>query len=454
MILPEAFIQRMKEQLAEEADAFFESLTTTPPTSIRLHHLKGKTSFNALEQVPWCQNGFYLRNRPSFHLDPHWHGGAYYVQEASSMILDNVLSQLVLDHSSKIFLDMCAAPGGKTGILAKHMRTQDVLVANEVIPARRAVLRENMYKGGYLNTFITGANAETFQTPFADIILVDAPCAGEGMMRKEPEAIHQWSTLLVRECSMMQQRIVTNVARALLPGGYMIYCTCSYSPSENMLNVAEFVKSFPLSSVQLNFPDNWNITKLENNDLTGYQMFPHKVKGEGLFFAVLQNNEPQYQTHKRHKKYNEFIPVPEWLKRHLHQPDQLMIRKESQHQSFIHSDAVEKANEVLSYLPKAEITAEGGQLKGKDFIPSHFLAMSRLFETNQMMIDLEKEKALDYLERNTQTLPHKELNGWYLVSFEETVLGWVKQTSQGMKNHYPLQWRLRSRKGKDAARDE
>lgn len=454
MNIPEAFRQRMKEQLADEAEAFFESLTITPPTSIRLHHLKGKISLSGLEQVPWCKDGFYLKSRPSFHLDPHWHGGAYYVQEASSMILDNVLSQLPLDDRSKIWLDMCAAPGGKTGILAKHMRTQDVLVANEVIAPRRAVLRENMYKGGFLNTFITGVNAEYFEVPFADIILVDAPCAGEGMMRKEQEAVNQWSPALVRECSLMQQRIVTNVARALRPGGYLIYSTCSYSPSENMLNVAEFIKSFPLECIQFDFSAEWNITKLEHNEQTGYQMFPHKVKGEGLFFAVMQNIGTEYEKHKRHKKANEFIPAPEWLKRHLHKTDQLMIRKGSPDQKFIHSDAVEKANEVLMYLPKAEVTGEAGQLKGKDFIPSHFLAMSRHFEKNQLKIELDKDKALDYLERNTHSLPHQEPNGWYLISYEETVLGWVKQTSQGMKNHYPLHWRLRSRKGKEGPMGE
>src|SRR5688572_27740112 len=213
--LPAEFIERMKKQLGEEAELFFNALSTPAPTSIRLHHLKGRTSFTNTTKVPWCSEGLYLDIRPPFHLDPHWHAGAYYVQEASSMILDHVIKQLHLDVRPKIWLDTCAAPGGKTGILAKHLKPADVLVANEIIPQRRSVLRENLYKGGYLNTFISGEQASVFSEPFADVILIDAPCAGEGMMRKEPEAIRQWSPSLVQECSLMQQRIVADTVRAL-----------------------------------------------------------------------------------------------------------------------------------------------------------------------------------------------------------------------------------------------
>src|SRR5688500_17346969 len=283
MNLPEAFVHRMQLQLGAEAEAFFDALNATPPTSIRLHHLKGKTSFVDLEPVPWCDTGYYLDNRPHFHLDPHWHAGAYYVQEASSMILDHVIKQLHLDVRPKIWLDTCAAPGGKTGILAKHLKPADVLVANEIIPQRRSVLRENLYKGGYLNTFISGEQASVFSEPFADEILIDAPCAGEGMMRKEPEAIRQWSPSLVQECSLMQQRIVADTVRALQPNGYLIYSTCSYSPDENFENVRRFAESHSLSSLSLEFPAEWKITVLENDGYFGYQLYPHKVKGEGLF---------------------------------------------------------------------------------------------------------------------------------------------------------------------------
>lgn len=200
MQLPQDFVDRMKTQLGAEADAFFHALEQPAPTSIRLNHFKGKTNFDHLEKVLWCNEGFYLTERPAFYMDPHWHGGAYYVQEASSMILDYVLKKLSLDEKPRIWLDVCAAPGGKTGILAKHKKDSDVLVANEVVPQRNSILRENMIKGGYLNTFISSEQASSFKEPFADIILIDAPCAGEGMMRKDAEAIRQWSPGLVRDC--------------------------------------------------------------------------------------------------------------------------------------------------------------------------------------------------------------------------------------------------------------
>lgn len=447
MNLPKEFIHRMQEQLGNEAEAFFKSLANSPITSIRLNHLKGKTSFSHLDQVPWCKLGYYLESRPFFHLDPHWHGGAYYVQEASSMIVDSVIEQIMSEEEHpKVYLDVCAAPGGKTGILSQYIRPQDVLIANEIVPQRRTVLYENLYKAGYLNTFVTGEKPSAFSEPFADIILVDAPCAGEGMMRKEEEAIRQWSPGLVRECALMQHRILHDIARALLPGGHLIYSTCSYSHSENIENVIDLVKSFPLTSVQLDFPADWNITVIEKGGVTGYQMYPHKVKGEGLFFSVLRNDSsaplPQSKYRKPDKKFDT---VSDALKPHIENHHQLRFRKDSIHHSFIHIEAEEKALEVFNRFPRAELIAEAGQIKGKDYIPAHFLSMANLHGDIEK-IELSLDQSLDYLERNTRSLPMDRSTGWHLITFQGTILGWAKNTAQGWKNHYPLNWRLRSRK--------
>lgn len=444
--LPQEFIQRMQQQLGGEAEEFFHALEKPSVTSIRLNHLKGRTSFTSLENVPWCEEGYYLPKRPSFHLDPHWHGGAYYVQEASSMILDAVIKQIITEKEPKIWLDVCAAPGGKTGILAKHMGPQDVIVANEVVPKRRAILRENLYKAGYLNTIITSEQPSAFTEPFADIILIDAPCSGEGMMRKEPEAIHQWSQGLVRECSLMQRRIVDDVIKALKPGGHLIYSTCSYSMAENMDNVKGFVKTLQLTPQKLIFPNEWNITTLYADGIEGYQLYPHKVKGEGLFIAVLKN-EAGVEEHKSRpkKQTSAFCLPPDWLKANMRDPGNFMVLKNSEHNSVITLEAEEKANEVLHQFPKGEIIAEGGQLKGKDFIPSHFLAMAHLQSTSDS-IDLSLDLSFDYLERNTTILPINQSPGWHIISYQNTNLGWAKFTPQGWKNHYPLNWRLRSRK--------
>lgn len=270
----------MRLQLGPEADEFFDALDHPAPVSIRLNHFKGRSSFPLVDQVKWCNLGYYLNERPAFHLDPHWHGGAYYVQEASSMILDHVIQQLAIPERAVTWLDMCAAPGGKTGILAKHMRHSDVLVANEVIPQRRSILYENMVKGGFLNAFITGERTAAFPENFADIILIDAPCAGEGMMRKEPEAVNQWTPKLVEHCAAMQREIFKDAVKTVKPGGYIIYSTCSYSMQENLNNAAQYFSNFDVQNIELRFPDEFNVSILQQGTAAGYQLYPHQVKGK------------------------------------------------------------------------------------------------------------------------------------------------------------------------------
>ncbi|MEO6130273.1 MAG: hypothetical protein ABIQ02_00390, partial [Saprospiraceae bacterium] len=416
-------------------------------TSIRLNHKKGRSSFHDIEQVPWCENGYYLSTRPRFHLDPHWHGGAYYVQEASSMILDDVIKQLNLDKSPRIWLDLCAAPGGKTAILASHLNTADILVANEVVPKRKTILWENLVKGGFLNTMLTGQQPSSFREPLADIILIDAPCAGEGMMRKEDEAIHQWTPGFVDSCSILQKQIVNEVVKALKPGGYLIYSTCSYSYEENIYNISHFNEAYDLESVKLNFPVEWGIETMYFKEATGYQMYPHKVRGEGLFISVLKNNSKEKSNHHGNKKpQNQFTQLPSVLEKVLSSDSGLHVRKNSEQFSLISSSAEQKANEVLQSIPYIEITGNAGQLKGNDFIPSHFLVMAGIKHSDVRSIDLDSNGALDYLERSTSFTTSGLENGWYVAKYKGTNLGWLKLTSQGWKNHYPMMWRLRSRK--------
>ena len=442
--VPQTFRERMRAQLGDEADDFFRSLEETSPVSIRMHPLKGQYDEELTDRVPWCEEGYYLDKRPFFHMDPHWHSGAYYVQEASSMILDHVIRSLSLQQKPRVWVDLCAAPGGKTGILAKFMEKGDVMIANEVVPQRRSVLYENLVKGGYPNIFITGESAESFNAPLADIMLIDAPCAGEGMMRKEPEAIHQWSPSLVKDCSLMQKKIVFDAIHAIKPGGYLIYSTCSYSHSENIDNVSAFAETANLSIVEIPFPDHWNIKEITSPNAVGYQLYPHRVKGEGLFISVLVNEKEETRP-RSGKVMNHFENLPnEWDGR-IHLSGEWKLRKKKVGNELIHIDAVDTANEVLRHFPRAQLTNDAGVQKGKDFIPSHFLAMSGIQHEDYQKLNLEKNISLDYLEREVRSLPMKEAPGWYLATYHSTVLGWVKNSQNGWKNHYPIQWRLRSR---------
>ena len=447
--LPNGFVDRMKLQLGDEADAFFAALDTSSPTSLRLHHLKGKSPFEPTDKVLWSDLGYYLSERPAFFMDPHWHGGAYYVQEASSMIMDYILTQITLPDHPRVFVDLCAAPGGKTGILAKHLRPSDVLVANEIVNQRRGILRENLIKGGYLNTFLTGEPATSFRQPIADLMLIDAPCAGEGMMRKDPEAIRQWSSSLVQSCMMMQQQIVHHAVKALKADGLMIYSTCSYSMEENLENIRYFMDEYALHNISISFPDNWGIQTMEYKGATGYQLYPHRVKGEGLFVAVLKNNAAKEESfYKSKKPLRLFESPPEWLAPQLKEAGRFRILKNNSSTPVITPEAEEKAIEVVTLIPRAELIAESGEQKGKDFIPSHFMAMARLYNDQTTVIEVGLSEALDFLERSTSTLPQGNQLGWHIIRHDGTDLGWAKWTQQGWKNYYPMNWRLRDRRMK------
>ena len=394
----------------------------------------------------WCDTGYYLDQRPQFHMDPHWHGGAYYVQEASSMILDAAIKQLQLPSGDGIWLDLCAAPGGKTGILAKHLGPSDVLIANEVVSQRKSVLYENLVKGGYLNTFITGEKTSNFPPDFADVILIDAPCAGEGMMRKEPEAIQQWSTGLVRSCSVLQKEIVNDAVKMLKPGGWLIYSTCSYSPDENIENVQSFLQRHPLAMKTLQFDPAWKVTELQHGDAVGYQLFPHKVRGEGLFISVLQKSISPgkvYSTSKKQNKIFQSVPAP--VDEFIQDPKEFLLQKKGDEFLIITSAAETAALQVMQLLPRAELIGHIMEQKGKDFIPSHFLAMSGVVHKSRSTVPMELNDALDYLERKTPVVNESLDKGWHLVSFKDTILGWMKNTQQGWKNYFPMNWRLRNR---------
>lgn len=361
------------------------------------------------------------------------------------MILDHVLHQLTVDECTRTWIDLCAAPGGKTGILAKHMGPGDVLIANEVVPQRRQILRENLIKGGFLNTFLTGESASSFHIPLADILLIDAPCAGEGMMRKDPEAIEQWHEGLVLACSRMQQDIVADAIHCLKPGGHLIYSTCSYSAEENLLNLDRFADRHGLQSVRIEFPESFQIKAIQSEKAVGYFLYPHRVQGEGLFIAVMSRPESEDMALvKGAKPRKSFQPLPPWLAIHMENPSSWLMRKDGDSAEFISADATELAEQVFQWNPKAELMSQAGELKGKDFIPSHFLVMSGLATGKFPVVDLHLDGALDYLERKTN-LPPANAEGWHIVQYKGSQLGWAKNSSNGWKNHYPKSWHLRKR---------
>ena len=255
--LPTAFTERMQQLLGNESETFFQALVSESPTSIRLNPEKTANTdlpFSELlsRQVPWCSNGYYLKERPSFTSDPLLHGGAYYVQEASSMFLQVVLQQITGDTPLRV-LDLCAAPGGKSTLLANNLPKDSLLVSNEVIKSRASILKENIIKWGYDHIVVTNSDPNRFtgMKGAFDMILVDAPCSGEGMFRKDEKAITEWSENNLCLCEERQKRILSDVWDALAPGGYLVYSTCTYNPGENEDILNWILTTFDASSVEI-----------------------------------------------------------------------------------------------------------------------------------------------------------------------------------------------------------
>lgn len=253
-------------------------------TSIRRNLFKQPEaySFSFDAPVPWCAHAAYLPERPFFTFDPLLHAGAYYVQDASSMCIWTALTQVVKTTKGLKVLDLCAAPGGKTTLLADYFH-DGVLVANEVIRSRAAILVENITKWGAGHVIVTNNDPADFTSleNYFDVMLVDAPCSGSGLFRKDPDAVNEWSPEHEQLCSQRQQRILADALPALKPGGILLYATCSYSPEEDENIMDWLMAQDDMVSVPLDLPASWNIvTTQTDTGATGYRFYPHLLKGE------------------------------------------------------------------------------------------------------------------------------------------------------------------------------
>lgn len=416
-------------------------------TSVRTNPAKTFKSPIIAQGTPilWCNYGFYLKERPFFTHDPLLHCGAYYVQEASSMFLWQVLQQHCNDSTQKTVLDLCAAPGGKSTLLASFF-TEGLLVSNEVIKQRANILIENITKWGSNNVVVTNNDAAHFKNleSFFDVIVIDAPCSGSGLFRKDEKAIDEWSEDNVNLCSQRQQRILSDIADCLNQNGLLIYSTCSYSKAENEDILDWLMNNYELESLQMNLQEDWGIVEtISNNQAFGYRFYPDKVKGEGFFIAAFRNRK-ETSSKKKHKEATLEKPSKQEL---------AIIEKNifSNPNSFYfkHNDSIrtfpalwQKQLQILAnslYIKKAGI--EIGAVKGKDLIPSHELAMSNLSLQNVTYFNLNKTQALQYLSKK-EVIIDTHFEGWALLKYEDLALGWVKLLKNRMNNYYPMEWRI------------
>ena len=302
--LPQIFTEYTRQLMgAERFERYLQSFEEEPPVSIRLNPKKTEgLSVADGEQVPWCRGGYYLPQRPNFTMDPLLHAGCYYVQEAASMFLDEVLRQMhnaFISHQPSAIrplaaLDLCAAPGGKSTLLRAALPENCVLYSNEPIRNRASILLENVTKWGYENHHVTNAYPRDYRKEKMkfDLILCDVPCSGEGMFRKDPATIREWSPQNVEKCWQLQREIVADAWQCLNEGGLLIYSTCTFNTKENEENIRWILDNYEAEVLPVETRPEWNITGslLSGFNEPVYRFIPGISRGEGLFMCVLRKN--------------------------------------------------------------------------------------------------------------------------------------------------------------------
>lgn len=445
---PQAFIKRLQMQLGGQWSDFVYAHLQPSPISTRFN--PGKAGVVESDNcIPWSTYGSYLKERPSFTLDPEFHGGKYYVQEASSMFLEQVFSQAVDSAASLNVLDLCAAPGGKSTHLLSLMNQDSLLVSNEAIQSRAAILSENIQKWGHCNVVVTNNDPRDFQRlpGFFDVIVIDAPCSGEGLFRKDPIALKEWSEDTVTLCSRRQKRILNDVWPALKTNGILIYATCTYSKEENEENLQWLLQEHNAESMTLRIKDEWGIEVVDYNSICGYRFFPHRVNGEGFFIAALRKTEEQHEI-RLHPKSTFSQPskkirdhLSEWL---IDADEKYLIDRNDRVQFFQKN----KIHEIESLVKNLRVLLAGTfmtTIKGNKLIPEHGFALSLEINTECFsMIALEREQALQYLRKETVIVTSGK-KGFALISFQNLPIGWVNILDNRVNNLYPSEWRIRIR---------
>ena len=418
--LPEEFILQTRQLMGEERfNRYLEAFEEEAPVSIRVNPKMHRgtvpkhrgtvpcvssaadntgtvpsVQVSSVQKVPWCPEGYYLSERPQFTFDPLFHAGCYYVQEASSMFITHILRSIIGNLSPLNILDLCAAPGGKSTAAISVLPEGSTMVSNEPIPNRAQILLENITKWGYPNCTVTNNYPRDFRKAKAkfDIIICDVPCSGEGMFRKDPATIGEWSMQNVEKCWRLQREIVADAWECLNPGGILIYSTCTFNTKENEENVRYFMEEFDAEILDIPTEPSWNITGslLEGFDAPVYRFIPGITRGEGLFICALQKSEQHRGTvpcvSKERQRLNNTGTVPSVLR------------------------------QLTPDLPDGD------------------------FPTS----DLSYPEALKYLRGEAIVLPSDTPKGIVTVTYKGFALGPAKNIGNRANNLYPKPWRIKT----------
>lgn len=448
-LFPDNFLPSLSAENGFNEENFIKThQLSEAPTSIRLNPFK-LSAVKKDEQVPWCADGFYLNTRPSFTFDPLFHAGCYYVQEASSMFIDHIFKNIRpnIDGAVKV-LDLCAAPGGKSTLLNSAINEDDLLLANEIIKTRVPVLTDNLSRWGQANVIVSNNDPKDIGRlkSFFDIILVDAPCSGSGMFRKDPQAMNEWSEANVELCHQRQERILADVLPALNEDGYLIYSTCSYSHQENEDILDWLCQEFDLESIRIPIYKEWGIVESQSatHKAWGYRFYPDQVKGEGLFASCLKKktNTGELGTFKNNMQQKISSKEIDQVKAYINDADNYYYFKVQDDWLAINRTHKESLNILQRHLYLKKSGVRVGKLMGKDLIPDHELALSTIINKDAILqTELTYDQAIQYLRRDNIDLNPTE-KGWSLMNFEGQALGWAKLLPNRINNYYPKEIRI------------
>lgn len=448
--IPADFLRQMQVLIGEtETQQLTEAIQTEPPVSIRLNPLKTTKGYDDFCVVPWCEMGRYLPERPTFTLNPHLHGGAFYVQEASSMFIEQAFR--TMDFSPQRILDLCAAPGGKSTLWRSLMKDGTLLVANEPMRQRAQILAENISKWGHPDVVVTNAFPHEFShlRGFFDVIAADVPCSGEGMFRKDKDAIEGWNQENVDMCAARQWEIVEQIWETLRQGGYFVYSTCTYNRQEDEDNVHRICTELGAELVEIPTLQEWGINgDTTNRHLPVYHFFPHKTKGEGFFLALLRKTTPAASPKKvkqakgaKDRVAHGAKEVSRWLK---NASQFKIINPDTEHIVAVRQTLLEDIYRIASTVRTLQMGIPLAAECGKKLIPEHALALSCELATDAFpTCPLPLEQALAYLRKESITLPADVQRGYVVVTYEGIPLGFVNNLGNRANNMYPTEWRIR-----------
>lgn len=468
--IPKDFLETSVSIFGRESEEFLASLDSEPSLGIHINAEKmqktGVVIPDNAERVEWTSNGFYLKSRPRFTFDPFLHAGAYYVEEPSSMFVEKALNYIQKDIRIDRALDLCAAPGGKS-IMIRNSMKGGLLVSNEPLSKRAAVLTENLAKWGNPDIIVTSDFPEAFDrlTGFFDLIATDVPCSGEGMFRKDETARSEWSKANVENCVQRQRDILRTIWPTLRKGGYIIYSTCTFNRREDEENVLFIANELGAEIINLETDADWHIC----GDTTGrnmpvYHFFPHKTRGEGFFLALLKktSDTPPAENRKSKKKKPETVSADgfaEWINSkenfdfHKSKDGITALRK-----AFADDYAAisEKLNVICAGVrvctEKPAKFSNSARKPKPQFVPAPGLALSSCLNRKAFPdISLNYSDAIKFLRGESIPPTVYAPRGWVTVSYRNLPLGFANNVGSRLNNSYPPAWRIRSTYVPDSA---